>query len=353
MKYFSISLLILPFFLGVSVFGEVPAFKNYVNDLADIVSAPTEKNLNQKLAAFEKQTGNQLAVLTIPSLEGENLEAYANAVFNEWKIGQKTHNNGVLLLIAKSDRKLRIEVGYGLEHLLSDGEAGRIIRRVITPQFKQGNFDLGITQGIQSIQDEVQGYIGIPEKESNYEPPFLLLFIVFLALVVLLVVLWKRYRRYRPRVSEKTGQKMFRLSEKEEDVFLTEAEQYEERIGSVDYDVWVTADRGDCEVIAYNKAFSPYDVCPKCNTKAFGVSHRKVITRPTYYRRGKGILTKSCSYCKHSEEEYYSIQKKVKRRPRSHMRGGSGSSIGGGFSGGGFSGGGGGFSGGGGSSGSW
>ena len=319
MKHFSISILLSLVFLNSSVFGEVPVFKNYVNDLAEIVSPSTEKNLNQKLAAFEKQTGNQLAVLTIPSLEGENLEAYANTVFNEWKIGQKTHNNGVLLLIAKGDRKLRIEVGYGLEHLLTDGEAGRIIRKVITPQFKQGDFDLGITQGIQSIQDEVQGYVGIPERESNYQPPFWLLFIAFIALVVLLVVLWKSYKRYRPRVSEKTGRKMFRLSEKEEDAFLTETEQYEEQIGSIDYDVWVTADRGEYEVIAYNKFFSPYEVCPKCNTKAFGISQRKVITRPTYYRKGKGIMTKTCSYCDHSEEEYYSIAKKVKSRPRSSI----------------------------------
>jgi len=367
---------LLSLFLSTNSYSELPAFNNYVNDLADMLSSPTKESLNQTLAAFEKQTGNQLAVLTIPSLDGRNLEAFANAVFNEWKIGQTNYNNGVLLLISKSDRKLRIEVGYGLESELTDGEAGRIIRNIITPEFRKGDYDAGIIRGIKSIQEEIQGFIGIPEKEPTTSPPTFLLLFAGIVLIIFIVIAWRKYKRNKARVSKKTGEKMFRLSEAEEDVFLSNAQQLEENLGSVDYDVWVTANRGEYEVIAYNAFFSSYSVCHKCDAKAVKLTDNKIVSRASYYHSGKGIKTYTCLHCHHEQEEHYRIPKKVKRprvRRRGNFTNGSFSwtdsyTNGGGFSGGGsssffsdsfsgggggFSGGGGGFSGGGGASGSW
>jgi len=106
--------------------------------------------LEKKLTAFEKETTNQIAVLLIPSLEGDSLEDYSIRLAEKWKIGQQGRNNGVILLIVKNDRKLRIEVGYGLEGALPDALAGTIIRNEISPRFREGQFYQG---GMDSFSD--------------------------------------------------------------------------------------------------------------------------------------------------------------------------------------------------------
>ena len=122
-----------------------------IMDNAGMISAAVEARLLSKLAAHETKSGNQIVVLTIPSLNGENLEDYSLRLGRGWKLGQKDLNNGVLFLVAKADRKMRIEVGYGLEGTLTDAIASLIIRETITPFFKQGNFDLGIEKGADQI----------------------------------------------------------------------------------------------------------------------------------------------------------------------------------------------------------
>jgi uncharacterized protein len=128
-----------------------------VMDGADMLADATEQRLDGLLSAHETQTTNQVVVLTIPSLEGQTVEEVANAVFNAWGLGQAGRDNGVLLLIARDDRALRIEVGYGLEGALADAEAGRIIRRVIVPAFREGDFDGGVLSGVQAILSEIGG----------------------------------------------------------------------------------------------------------------------------------------------------------------------------------------------------
>ena len=107
--------------------------------------------LVQKINAQEKSTGNEIAVLMVKSLEGEALEDYSIKVARQWGVGQKDRNSGVLLFIAKDDRRLRIEVGYGLEGALTDARSGRIIRDRITPEFKAGNYYEGIDSGVDGI----------------------------------------------------------------------------------------------------------------------------------------------------------------------------------------------------------
>jgi len=113
--------------------------------------------LNKKLADFEEQTTNQIAVLIIPTLEGDNLEDYSIRLADKWKVGQKGKDNGVILLIVKGDRKIRIEVGYGLEGVLPDGLAGQIIRENIAPHFLRGNFYSGIEEGVSKIIAAIKG----------------------------------------------------------------------------------------------------------------------------------------------------------------------------------------------------
>jgi len=146
---------------------EVPFLAGRITDEANIIPPDVEQRLDGELAAFEKQTGSQVAVLTVDSLDGDPIEDYSMRVVNTWKLGRKGVDDGVLLLVAKNDRKLRIEVGYGLEDELTDLQAGRIIRNVITPKFKQGDFGAGIEQGVGAILGALRDEPGaIPD-----EPP--------------------------------------------------------------------------------------------------------------------------------------------------------------------------------------
>jgi len=144
--------------------------------------------LERKLATFERETTNQIAVLLIPSLEGDSLEDYSIRLAEKWKIGQQGRNNGVILLIVKNDRKLRIEVGYGLEGALPDALAGTIIRNEISPRFREGQFYQGIDAGVNAVIAATKGeYKASPKrKRSQMEAwiPFLIAgaFLVFFML---------------------------------------------------------------------------------------------------------------------------------------------------------------------------
>lgn len=136
---------------------EVPKVAGYVNDHAGLISSATELKIENFLRGFEGSDSTQLVVLTIDSLEGESLEEYSLKVVESWKLGQKDKDNGALLLIAKQERKIRIEVGYGLEGKLTDLLSGRIIDNEIKPRFKAGDFEGGIIAGITSMAEAVRG----------------------------------------------------------------------------------------------------------------------------------------------------------------------------------------------------
>ena len=160
-------LLLLP---SPSMALEVPALTARVNDYAAILSPATVQQLEGSLKAFETDQSTQIVVLTIPSLEGEVLEEFSTRVFERWKIGQKGHDNGAILLIARNERKLRIEVGYGLEGSLTDLVAGRIIRDIIVPRFKQGNFDQGVIDGVSAMMATVRGEFSGKNMQSPAKP---------------------------------------------------------------------------------------------------------------------------------------------------------------------------------------
>jgi len=136
---------------------EVPALKGRVNDYAGMMSPGVRAQLEKELQDFEGSESTQIVVLTIDSLEGESLEEFSIKVAETWKIGQKGKDNGAILLVAKKDRKTRIEVGRGLEGKLTDLTAGRIVQLVINPQFKRGDFDGGFSSGIRAMIDATRG----------------------------------------------------------------------------------------------------------------------------------------------------------------------------------------------------
>ncbi len=126
-----------------------------VYDGADMLSPAVEAQLDQRLRAYNAETGRALIVATVPSLSGQNIEPYATGLFSTWGIGGAQRDMGLLLLIARDDRKLRIEVGYGLHPYFGGIMAGRVINDVITPRFKQQDFDGGVTAGIDAIMQHL------------------------------------------------------------------------------------------------------------------------------------------------------------------------------------------------------
>jgi uncharacterized protein len=159
MKHFCTRLLLLALLLCSTAQAEVavPKLTQRVTDLTATLDAGQVRSLESRLAAFEARKGSQIAVLLLPTTKPETVEQFGIRVADEWKLGRKGVDDGVLLLIAKDDHKLRIEVGYGLEGALNDATAKRIVSETIAPYFKRGDFYGGIDAGVGSIIKVVEG----------------------------------------------------------------------------------------------------------------------------------------------------------------------------------------------------
>lgn len=171
---------------------EVPPLAGPVNDLAGILNSREKLELQDFLNSVNTQTGTQLAVLTLPSLEGDSLESFSVRTAEEWGLGQEDKDNGVLLLVVMDDRSIRIEAGYGLEGLLTDMKSGLIIRNVIVPQFQRGNFGQGIIEASRNIvgivtnnEEIVADKVKNPKKDSDFMIIPVIFFIWFITMIVL------------------------------------------------------------------------------------------------------------------------------------------------------------------------
>lgn len=162
--------LLLALTLGWSFIAEaqiaVPPLTGRVTDQTSTLSAEQKTVLDQTLQAFESRKGSQLAVLMVPTTAPETIEQYALRVAEQWKLGRKKVDDGAILVIAKNDRTLRIEVGYGLEGALNDATSKRIISEIITPRFKQGDFNGGIAAGVDRIIGVIDGE-PLPAPKEN------------------------------------------------------------------------------------------------------------------------------------------------------------------------------------------
>jgi uncharacterized protein len=128
-----------------------PLLTGHIVDQANVISSETQSGLEPKLAELETKSGIQLVIATVASLDGQEIEPYANELFRTWKLGEKAKNNGVLLLVAPNQRRVRIEVGYGLEGTLTDALSKVIITNAIAPRFKAGDYSGGISRGVDDI----------------------------------------------------------------------------------------------------------------------------------------------------------------------------------------------------------
>ncbi len=136
---------------------QFPELTGRVVDNAQMIEAPVREALDQQLLAHEQATGEQVVVVTLPNLQGTGIEDYGYQLGRLWRIGQRERNNGALLIVARDERKVRIEVGYGLEDRLTDAQCALIINQLIVPQFKRDHVSSGISAGVDAILDVLGG----------------------------------------------------------------------------------------------------------------------------------------------------------------------------------------------------
>jgi uncharacterized protein len=164
----------------------VPELRSPVTDLTQTLTATQQQSLESMLRSYETRKGSQIAVLLVPTTQPETIEQYSIRVVEQWKLGRKKIDDGVLLLVAKNDRAVRIEVGYGLEGVLTDAVTSRIIRNVIAPQFRQGDFYQGISDGLTRIIELADGEAlpsGSGSTATAHDKNFPWPFVIFVVLI--------------------------------------------------------------------------------------------------------------------------------------------------------------------------
>lgn len=174
---------------GVALAASFPALTGRVVDGAHLLSPATKQQLTAQLAAHEQQTTNQVVIVTVPTLNGQPIEDFGVALGRHWAIGQKGKDNGLLFIIAPNDRQVRIEVGYGLEGVMTDAQASTIIQQIVLPEFRNGNVEAGIVKGTTSIlgllshdaaiTNEVQGLMQNQTTDALPGWVFLVIILVF------------------------------------------------------------------------------------------------------------------------------------------------------------------------------
>ncbi len=190
MNSFLCSLVFFLFFPHQAYALDVPKLEGYVNDYAAMVSPSAKAELERELQTFEQTDSTQIVILTVPSLTGEPIEDFGIKVADTWKIGRKIKDNGVIFIVSKQDRKMRIEVGRGLEGRLTDLMSGRIIDLVVKPRFKREDYDGGFIAGVSALIDATRGEFKADGSHRNrtYENPSrFLTFLIFGGIIMLLL----------------------------------------------------------------------------------------------------------------------------------------------------------------------
>ncbi|MBR5254251.1 MAG: TPM domain-containing protein [Bacteroidales bacterium] len=367
----------------------------YVANQDGILSSSATDSLNQLLHSLNQKTGIEIAVVAIEGEQTTSARDLSMELFDAWKVGKKGEDNGIIVILTKKSREVFIRTGYGVEGYLTDALSSRIVNNYMAPYFKEGKWDEGFLSGVlqivkileKSYENNSKSYENNSMKyfiismiyfiismiyfvvsmiliyrqyfhiDNNYKLekikalkqksiPYLIIGIVFLPGLLLLLIWIYCIAKRRIRLSKvkcSCSCDMRRLSEKEEDKYLSRKAQIEEEIGSKDYDVWLCEKCGQTVIYPYDKILSSYQSCPVCSAKTYYKKSEKMVKYPTSFTDGIMRKTFCCKNCNHTA----TIEEKIPRSGAVVVGGvGRGSGFGGGFSGGGSWGGG--FSGGGG-----
>jgi uncharacterized protein len=316
----------------------------WVTDMAGALRADTVSRLNDTISAFERTTGTEMAVVVIRSLDGASIEEAAADLFAMWGIGKKDRDNGLLLLWSTGDRRVRVEVGYGLEGVLPDGKVGTILDSYVIPRFKAGEFDDGIVAGVDALLAAARNEdVPLPaaatesyEGDSDGSVPFWLPFVGSIPVGIGSFIGFRKWRRHRRRHCPQCHTRMLLVPDSEDDALLQEGQVAEERIGSVDYDVWSCPACSHHFTLRYPKWVSEYQKCPQCSNRTQS-SKEHVITAATTSSSGSARVVEQCAFCSFTRE-YTKVLPQISESSSSSSSSGgssSSSSFGGGSSGGG------------------
>ena len=314
----------------------------WVTDMPSALRADTVSRLNETIGAFERTTGMEMAVVVMRSLDGLSIEEAAARLFELWGIGKKDRDNGLLLLWSVGDRRVRVEVGYGLEGVLTDGKAGAILDAYVIPKFRTAEFDEGIVAGVDALTaaaraEDVELPLAATESyEDDSDGSSIVLPLVgAIPLGIGSLIGFRKWRRYRRRRCPQCQTRMLLLSDSEDDELLQEGQVAEERLGSVDYDVWKCPACSHHFTLRYPKWVSQYDKCPQCSNRTKS-SHEQVITAATTRSSGSARVVETCAFCTFTREYTKTLPRISESSSSSSSGGGSrSSSFGGGRSGGG------------------
>mgnify|MGYP001157698892 FL=1 len=382
----------------------------YVTNPDGILSQEAVGQLNAQLADIWAQSSAEVVAVVVRSIGDAEINDFATRLFEYWGIGKKDTSNGLLILVVEGQRKAVLRTGYGAEGLLPDVICGRIIRDVMAPSFKKGDYDTGMINAVAQIHSIVTTPGAIEELQSKYANDAAAgkktgmswkvysQFAVLLGVLAFLFVLFSSismakkdaYERYyrlkqfdlpllvvtflslgagvfaygllrlllyrcrnKKRVCPNCKAKMHKLSEAEDNKYLTPAQDMEERLNSVDYDVWLCKKCGEVDVFPFINRNTPFQECPVCHAKASMLVADRLIQSSTAYREGRGVKTFKCRNCGNMTNLTYVVPKDeapVIVPFIGGFGGGRGGDGFGGFGGGSF---GGGMTGGGGASGDW
>lgn len=379
----------------------------YVSDMAGAMSVSALAQADSLLSSIWRQSSAEPVVVIVGSLDGEEINDFATRLFSHWGIGKKDKDNGVLMLISTGDRQAVIRTGYGAEGVLPDVVASRIIRDDMAPHFREGDYDGGVLAALSTMNSALTSDEAREELMSRYandagadqgdddifgiylkfcmiagigllvavlvvyfssrrQPtaqaysqlqglklPGLMASVIALGFPLpayLLLLLLMRHVRLHKRLCPNCSTRMYRVDEDNDNNYLTQSQDAEERFDSVDYDVWLCPQCGETDIIPYVNPSKNFTVCPNCRARACTLVNRRTVLAPTETREGRGVEEYACLNCRSRWQKPYTIAKVV--APPVFISGGGG---GRGFGGGGFSGGsfGGGMTGGGGASGGW
>ncbi|MFK7939599.1 MAG: YgcG family protein [Roseovarius sp.] len=322
----------------------------YVNDFGNLLTALEEREIRADLKELRDKRGIEFTVVTIASMSRyqhvADIEPFATGLFNKWGVGNADRNDGVMMLVSRNDRKMRIEVGSGYG-TSKNAPMKRIIDRTITPQFKEGDYAGGISDGVEAVifnlVGEYPGEIdGTPLQKAKGWASRTIEFFKWMiwplsaGTGVFGFWVFRRWLRYRPRRCPRDHNNMILLAEHWDDEHLKQGERTEEELESVDYDVWFCETCEHITIEAYKKWSSRYSACRKCGYKTLQ-GDTFILSRATTSSTGSKRIDYSCHNC----DEAYSVTKvipKVSKSSSSSSSGGSSSFGGGSSSGGGASG---------------
>jgi len=325
---------------------------SWVADPAHHLAASTVHAIDSLVDDLQREKSIEMAVVVIDSLDGLEPADAALLLHRRWGVGNRQRDNGLVFLWSPALRKLQVSVGYGLEGVLPDARVGRILDESVLPSFRGNNFDRGMLQGVEKLADASREETAwrpasvAPGRPTTAARRFVgdsVWLLIGSGMFVLLgaVVTPSLWRR-RPRRCPNGHGRMRRLSEAEDDAMLTREEGLEERLGSIDYDVWVCAQCDQRLVIPYRKWFSKYSDCPKCRRRTCE-TRTVTVTAATTVIAGLRVISRECQNCGFKDQRREIIPRVVETSSSGSSGsfggggggGGGGSSFGGGSAGGG------------------